>query len=400
MQLTKTYITAAAVLAGTCAFGAGFQVLEQGASNMGTAMAGAVTNANNDATAAFLNSSAVTFIDMDAGKTMTTVGMAAVVPTLGLADGDTNNDCARNSFVPNVFMVHKFTDELFASVSVTAPFGLESEYETDWIGRAQGIHSFLFTTDVNPSVAYKVTDWLSIGGGISAQYAYCKLTSGLPQYGELALNGSGWGVGGNVGFTVEYMEGGRFAFQWRSVVQQDLDGTVRVYGTANGDISASVEMPQSFTFGVYQRLPGYFDNFAVMADYSFTGWSSFESLDIKGAINTSTPENWKDTSRVSAGIHYYPEQIKDLTLRLGVCYDESPVRNAEYRTVRIPCSDRLWFATGFGYKIAENIKIDMSYAYIMTIGNSDIVPAQYGGTEMAHYYGHIHVISAQVSFVF
>lgn len=402
MQLIKTAITTAILATGVSAFGAGFQVQEQGASNMGTAMAGAVSNANNDASAAFLNPAAVKYIDMEAGKTMVTAAISAVIPTLGLSTDGKEYDCAVNAFVPNIFTVHKFTDDIFASLSVTAPFGLECEYDSNWIGRQMAIQSVLLTTDINPSLTYKVNDWFAFGGGISAQYAYCKLTNGVPGYpiGDAALSGNGWGVGGNVGFTVDYMEGGRFSFAWRSAVQQDLEGTLRVFGASAGSISASVEMPQSFTFGVYQRLPGYFDNFAVMADYSYTAWSSFDRLTITGATSQTTIENWKDTSRVSGGLHYYPEQFKDLTLRIGFAYDESPIDCAEYRTARIPCSDRLWYTAGFGYQIAENIKIDMSYAYIMTIGNSDSVPSQFGGTQEGHYYGHIHVLSAQVSFVF
>ena len=42
--------TALCALFGACAtFGAGFQVLEQGASNLGTALAGSTANANADA---------------------------------------------------------------------------------------------------------------------------------------------------------------------------------------------------------------------------------------------------------------------------------------------------------------------------------------------------------------
>ncbi len=403
----KKAIFAASVLAATTAFGAGFQVLEQGASNMGTSMAGATVNASNDASAAYLNPAAVSFIDMEVGQTMVSTGLSAVLPTLGMSKDGKNYDCARNSFVPNIFTVHKFTEELFGSISVTAPFGLESQYDSNWIGRQHGVHSYMLTIDINPSVAYKVNDWLTIGGGVSAQYAYCKLTQGIAAvpFGEaIALNASGWGVGGNIGFTVEYAEGGRFGFQWRSEVCQDVDGTFRLMDVDRGDITASVSLPQTFTVGVYQRLFGDLENFAVMADYSYTAWSCFENLDIYqgSSLISHTAENWKDTSRVSVGLHYYPEEIEDLTLRFGVCYDESPVKGAQYRTVRIPCSDRIWFSTGFGYDLAENIKLDMAYVYIMTIGNSEIAPSQYGGSagDSAHYYGHIHVISAQLSFLF
>lgn len=417
MHYTKKIVAAAMTFASAYAFGAGFQVLEQGASNMGTAMAGATVNANNDASAAYLNPAAVSFIEMEVGKTMVSTGLSAVLPTLGMSAPDGNEyDCAQNSFVPNLFIVHRFTEDLYASVSVTAPYGLESKYEPDWLGKNHGVHSFMLTIDINPSIAYKVNDWLTIGGGVSAQYAYCKLTNayGLLNGDVFDFRAHGWGVGGNIGFTVEYMEGGRFGFEWRSAVTQDVDGTGRTHGLpayipSTSGIDASVTLPHTFTMGVYQRLPGYFDNFAVMADYSYTMWSSFDSLDINwhnwiGNRPTTfeTPENWKDTSRVSFGVHYYPEEIKDLTLRFGVCYDESPVKGSQYRTVRIPCSDRVWFSTGFGYKLAENIKLDMAYAYIMTVGNSEIAPHQYdiSATQNAEYYGHIHVISAQMTFTF
>lgn len=412
MKLVKSVMTASTLMFGAVAFGAGFQVQEQGASNMGTAMAGAVTNANNDASAAYNNASAFAFSDLEAGKTMASVGMSLVVPTLGLnndADGK-RYPCAVKSYVPNFFFGHKFTEDLSAMLSVTAPFGLESDYEDNFIpvGGMQGMNSYLLTVDVNPTIVYKVTDWFSISGGVSAQYAYCKLTSELPiqPYGmnELKLSGQNWGVGGNIGFTVEYMEGGRFGFHWRSAVQQDLSGTARYAGNELGDIDASVKMPDTFTFGVYQRLPGYFDNFAVMADYTYTRWSTFQELVVKSSAIPipPCPEKWKDTSRVSLGVHYYPEDFKKLILRAGVAFDESPVRDAINRTVRIPCSDRVWYTFGFGYQLADNISLDMSYAYIMTVGNSDINRTEFKGASnvKGHYYGHIHVISAQLNFTF
>ncbi len=417
MKFTKlATISVFAALYGTT-FGAGFQVLEQGASNMGTSMAGAVTNANNDASAAFNNPSAFAFSDLEVGKTSVSMGMSLVVPTLGLSSTTTNKDydCAVISYVPNFYFAHKFTDDLAVTLSVTAPFGLESDYEDNFANADQGLNSYLFTVDVNPSLVYKVNDWLSINGGVSAQYAYCRLTNAIPlalqtPFGgeELKLSGSNWGVGGNIGFTVEYMEGGRFGFHWRSAVQQDLSGTSRVDGVERTNIDASVEMPDTFTFGIYQKLPGYFDNFAIMIDYSYVRWSTFEKLVVTGVPvvgMTSCEENWKDTSRVSFGVHYQPEDLKKLLLRAGIAYDESPVQSAVDRTVRIPCSDRLWYSIGAGYQLADNISLDLAYVYIMTIGNSEInrqeYPTNFGGSRaQGHYYGHIHVVSAQINFTF
>ena len=58
------------------AHAAGFQILEQGASNIGSALAGAVTNANNDASAAFWNPSAGFFIE---GKGLLDQGINFIV---------------------------------------------------------------------------------------------------------------------------------------------------------------------------------------------------------------------------------------------------------------------------------------------------------------------------------
>lgn len=386
---------AGAVFSATWLLGAGFQVQEQGASNLGTANAGAVANANGDATAAFWNPSAVSFADFKVGNTLVNAGINFVVPTLGLSNERGNFDCAVMSYVPNFYMAHKFTEDLAATVSVTAPYGLESSYDYDWYGRVQGLRSYLLTCDINPSLVYKITDWFSVSGGVSLQYLDCNLTQYM--MGKIDLRGHSWGVGGNIGFTINYMEGGRFGFHWRSAVTQDLDGTFRMNGIPMSPISTSVDMPNTFNFGIYQRLQGDFSQFAVMLDYVYTTWSSFDKLEVPPF--PPVEEDWKDTSRVAFGIHYYPEQIENLTLRFGVAYDESPVKSAEMRTVRIPCSDRIWFSGGVGYKW-DIFSFDVAYSYIMCVGSSQINRTENGMTVSGHYYGHIHVVSLQAGIEF
>ena len=51
--MKKQILTAGALIVASLSFGAGFQTLEQGAANLGTANAGATVNANADASAAF-----------------------------------------------------------------------------------------------------------------------------------------------------------------------------------------------------------------------------------------------------------------------------------------------------------------------------------------------------------
>lgn len=416
MNIKNTILAAAVAVSVNTAMGAGYQILEQGASNMGNAVAGATVNANQDATCAFWNPSSAAFMPLEVGQTRVDAGVFGVLPTLWCTGTRTSNpytqtgtnqegDCSAASVVPQVFIAHKFTDRIDGTLSITAPWGLESDYNDDWVGGFQGLHSYLMTVDINPSVSFKITDWFSVSGGVSAQYAYCRLTNAVP-----AVLGGGWqrfsgddvAVGGNIGFTIKYAENGRFGFHWRSAVEHELTGTAKG-ALYNFPISADMHMPNTFDIGWYQRGWGMLREFAIMAGYSYMTWSQFEDLVIPEA-GVRIDENWKDTSRVSVGFHYYPEYVENLTVRLGVCYDESPVSSAELRTPRIPCSDRLWLTTGLGYTFG-NYSIDLCYSYIFVLGDGAMNRTEYAGTPLqntltGNYAAHIHVVGAQFGFKF
>lgn len=412
MKNLKNLLAASSFAAANLAFAAGYQIVEQGAANMGNAMAGATANANNDASAAFWNPSAACFMPLEVGKTRVDSVLSLVLPTLCVNDRGSSpsafmgpsseGSCGTNEFVPNFYVVHRFSEDLFGTFSLTAPYGLESKYNNDWFGRMQGTRSYLYTTDINPSIAYKVNDWFSIGGGVSAQFAYCTLASYTP-YGNLDYTGQSWSIGGNIGFSIQYAEDGRFGFSWRSQVSHNLTGGEHLNDVLRSNISADMYMPDTFTVGIYQRLRGAFREFAVMAEYAYTRWSVFEDVTIKGSTagTVTIPENWEDSSRVALGFHYYPEEIENLTIRIGAAYDESPVNGAKNRTSRIPCSDRIWASCGVGYKIG-NVYFDLAYSYIFVLDSSmdrtESLPLP--TTLRGDYYAHIHVISAQIGIEF
>ena len=78
--------------------------------------------------------------------------------------------------VPSGYISHQYSDRVWFGFGVNAPFGLETDYSDDWVGRYHAIKSQLYTYNFNPSIAFKFTDHATIGFGLSALYADGELT--------------------------------------------------------------------------------------------------------------------------------------------------------------------------------------------------------------------------------
>lgn len=419
--MDKKTIALCAMLCAHWAFGAGFQVLEQGAANLGTALGGATANAAGDASAAFWNPSASAFQDMRPGETKIDSAITFVIPSFEFRNTDSSPNLGTNeggnagevAYVPNFYMIHKFTEELYVTMSGTSTYGLETDYANGWIGRYHALNSDLMTLDFNPSIVYKPVDWLSFSAGGSLQWMHAQLTQAAPIYvggtyitdALVNLSGSSLSGGANVGMTIEYAENGRIGFGWRSEVAHSLSGNQKVNGSITNPIDCDITLPQTFNVGFYQRLWGPLHRFAVMADYAWTGWSSFSVLDIKNgdtgaSVGNPVNENWKNTSRVALGFNYNPAFSKNFVFRWGAAWDESPIRSAEFRSARIPCTDRLWLSCGLGYRTAD-INIDVGYTYIYFLEDPEIHTAGGPTNSLNGYYvGHAHVVSIQAGIYF
>ena len=67
------------------------------------------------------------------------------------------------------------TNDLRLGIGVNSPFGLKTDYETPWLGQYQAIHSKLETINVNPSIAYRLNNVVSLGAGVNWQRAKAEL---------------------------------------------------------------------------------------------------------------------------------------------------------------------------------------------------------------------------------
>ena len=151
-------------------------------------------------------------------------------------------------------------------------------------------------------------------------------------------------------------------------------------------------MPDSFSASMLHRID---DKRDILADASWTRWSVFQQLDVKRANGTtlsSTPENWKNTWRVSVGAnHHYNAQW---TSRVGLAYDQSPVSDT-YRTARVPDADRTWLALGGQYKPAKDSAVDFGYAHLFVRDATINQSAAGAGTLTGTYKNSVDILSVQ-----
>jgi len=389
---------------------AGFALIEQSASGMGNAFAGGSAVAE-DASTIYFNPAGMTYIQ----GTQIAGAIHLIKPTAEFNDqgsvkgvnrpfGSLGGDAGDLAFVPNFYYKRDLNDKVKFGLGINAPFGLKTEYDKDWVGRFQAIKSELKTININPAIAFKVNDQLSVGAGVSAMWAQAELTSAVNLVASertSKVKGDDWGFGFNLGAIYQATEDTRFGIAYRSKVDQHLDGNVKFSTssapTPNSGVKADITLPETLSISTFSRVN---DTWDLMGDVTWTRWSQFQELAVyrdSGALLTKTTENWDNTLRYSIGANYhYSDAIK---LRAGLAYDEEAVSD-EFRTARIPGNDRKWLSLGAGWQITPASKLDIGYAHLF-ISDAKISDKQNAaalgrkGDLIGSYDGSVDILSMQ-----
>ena len=417
----------------SAALAGGFSITEQSVKNLGNAAAGGAAFAE-DASTIFYNPAGLTRLS---GNSLQGAGyvifsninfqnFGSTTATGGLLSGGDSAEGGVNSFIPNLYGSFSVSERFKLGIGINPPFGLATDYDSDWVGRYQAVESTLTTININPSAAYKLTDTLSVGGGMSLQYADAKLSNDIDfgLIGQLVglqtqsqqldgfaeISGNDWSMGYNLGLLYEPSQSTRFGLAYRSAVTHTLEGegnfTVPDAASVltstgqftDSDAEAELKLPDSLSLSVYQKLS---DRWAVMGDVTWTNWSRFEELRIEfdnlAQPDTVEPQNWDDTFRLGFAVNYFPTD--KLTLRTGVAYDPTPIED-EFRTARIPGSDRYWLSFGSSYQVSNAISLDAAYVHIFSDDTEISNSTEAGGNLNGEFDNNADIVSLQLNWKF
>ena len=404
--------TAAMMVAGAFAtqtYAAGFQLSEQSAIQMGRAMAGAGI-VGDDLSAVHYNPAGMTLLS---GTRMQATGTWVAVNLDYEGDsGQSENGRLKGQIIPAGFITHQINDSLWAGLGLTVPYGMGTEYGEGWEGKSRGTESMILTFDINPNLAWKVNEKLSVGGGISLQYAKAELGMGPMQAN---VKGDSWAWGWNVGLMFQPVETVRLGLAYRSNISHNADGHTTlnnvpvkpdnglVLTNIRSDMEVRIKTPDTITFSATWEAT---DALRLSGTARWSKWSNFRTLDVQNLdfnppldayANVPVENNWDDTWFFSVGADY--KLNGQWTVRGGVAYDQGPVEN-QYRMAVIPDTDRVWFSGGASYKYTDNLTFDFGATYIKGVGDTDLYD-KVGGKKIGEFKSlDSYIFSAQMQYLF
>jgi long-chain fatty acid transport protein len=410
--------TALAFAAGAqIAQGAGFAIYETSA--RGLAIGNADSARATDASTLYTNAAAMTSLK----GTQVAVGATAIMPDMrvtshGTPSGDQITPLNNYTAVaPNAYITRELGKGFAAGLAIFAPYGLKSTFPDNWPGAFNNYYTDIQAVEVNPNIAcqlYKNGDQsLSVAAGVRAMYFDVTISKAIipppAPAGEarnLVLEGDNTAYGWNL--ALQYVLNQRLAIglTYRTEVEQKLDkATARmpamhpnpaVVGTPQ-PARGTIVLPQSFSIGVtYTPTP----KWLVAAQALWTGWSSFDALDIyiNDALASHSVKNWSDVWRYSVGVeHHYNEFID---LRAGFVWDCDPVP-ASTADFLVPSNDRRIYSLGLGLNFTKGFRFDFSYAVIFIDSRS--IPARPADGVLYDSRidkGHANIVSVSANFSF
>jgi long-chain fatty acid transport protein len=501
-QLFKTSLLAASVSVATLSagqvFAAGFQLSEHSVSALGRANAGAASHADNAAILA-RNPAASTQFDsvelsvavhmvnpdvdvkgentiseklLDGVYAQTLAGaLSAQAPQAAAeaaasqaragfemgynqylqgingSENASGSDVAPNALIPGFYVAIPFSEKLAFGVSANSYFGLSSDFGNQYNASEEAGETSIETFYLTPSIAYKISDSISIGLGLQYVYGEGKLNnyasssleavtavsvlanplcqpdptpcqSQIVKQGTtlLDLEGDGDGFGFQLGLMWDINEKSSIGFRYQSEVELEFDGDISYLplaavntGNTKGKGSLSVDLPEMIEIGYSNQIH---DQWTIHGTILYTGWSSFEELtadiDETNAVLSRKvgevqlkEEMWDDAFSVSLGADYSINEIT--TFRAGIAYDESPVSD-EFRTLTIPDSDRLWYSVGATVKVGDGGSIDAAVLYIdgksanvnETFNSTDLTQEGNPTTPLTEFNGELGKVSATI----
>jgi len=283
----------------------------------------------------------------------------------------------------SMFYVHGLGEDVKVGLGIFSNFGLAMSYDSGWVGRYYALNNTLLGLSIMPALSYRINEQLSIGVAANIMIGYLNYSAAINNRdtilnpnapdGQMAMNDTTVGAGGNVGLLYEPKKGTRFGVTYYSQVKLNF-GAVPTFtglsgplGTAlqNGghltnELDLGVTVPQSVMVSSYHEFT---ERWAMMLDFGWQNWNQFGKVEIgltgsPVALNTTTSLDYQDTYHVALGNRYRINQT--WLINSGFAWDSSMIKGQNY-TVSLPVGQAFRFGLGAEWQATPTLNVAFSY---------------------------------------
>jgi long-chain fatty acid transport protein len=282
------------------------------------------------------------------------------------------------------------TDKLRLGISAQNYFGLALEWDDDWVGRYEATQLALIAPQLQPTVAYKVNNWLSLGAGAGLTLGVladeAKVNNLDPSLGDgrLKYDDTDFAVQGNFGVMIEPSDRTRIGLRYLTETELDFKSRIYMSGVGpaiadatkgTGNVDLDMKMPQSLMAGIFHQVN---DQWAVLGSVGWDDWSRFGRVRVKvtaAGINRIVDEDFDDVWHFGVGTQY--QYTPKLMLTAGFSYDTS-MADSDTRPITLPLGPMYRYGLGFKYQKSDNLLFGGGLSFLWE-GDLKVKPA--GGPE-------------------
>lgn len=322
--------------------------------------------------------------------------------------GETEETKSQVFYPSTLFCVYHLNDMFTIGFGVNSPFGLGTEWPENWEGRYITTNAEMETYLFNPNLAWKVTDTLTLAGGVDLLLGDTILENnilfayGLPD-GKQKFSGDGYGWGYNLGVLYKFTRSLSLGISYRAGIDLELEGDLHLFDSAGTTLlktggKTNVNLPPQVFAGLAYKVN---DNLVVEIGGRWEGWSRYKELKIdldqsvSGQDTIIIEKNWKDTLAFNTGARYSVNSTLDILL--GYLYEGNPVPDDTFEP-SVPASEKHMLSLGVAKRFGRvNAAITYLYGKYKDRDKDNLVGAEYGSTANGEYEQDTHMLGVSVS---
>ena len=349
------------------------------ASESSYAGAGMVARAN-DAGTAFSNPAGMTLFDkpeMLAGGTGVYIEANFKTNDSNTATGPDGKIGRRIVPAGSFSYIRPMSDKLKLGLSVHNYFGLAIDWKDNWVGRYSSVNVAVLAPQIQPSVGYKVNDWLSVGAGAALTLGYLSdkmrvADPGGGNDGKIKLSDADWAMQYNFGIMLQPWDHTRIGLRYLTETDLNFKDQPRVTGIGFPDpdldpnrnsrrLDLGVTMPQSIHAGIYHQWS---DDVALLGSVGWEEFSEFGKVQVglnEEGISGTLDEDFRDVWHFGVGAEYKYAPGWEMTLGFSV---DSSMSTDRTRPIVIPLGTMYRYALGFKHKVRDDLTVGGGLSWI------------------------------------